>query len=50
MVKSEMLATMKTRLDQFLNVDLDKYRNLSADLKLAQCRLQDNQKELSDAR
>ena len=50
MVKSEMLATMQTRLDQFLNVDLDKYRNLSADLKIAQSRLHDNQKELSDAR
>ena len=35
MVKQDKIDSMQGQIDMFKNVDLDKYRNLTSDLKIA---------------
>ena len=46
MVKSDIIASLQDRLEKYNNIDIDKYRDLTHDIKIAQVKIQDALKEL----
>ena len=48
MVKQDQIDSMQGQLDLFKNVDLDKYRNLTSDLRIAQNTIKENEKHYNE--